>query len=256
MFADPARSLPASFATNPGASSSAPLVARRGLLGVAGLAGLGAVGGALSALEPPRTRRRVQGALDFEEFLAEAVPLAHDLVGDTSRIGQDRYLHALASLAACLTAVPIPEMRETTGDSPTRTFIGANECDAPFTVLHWRMEPGARLGAHPHIYGNVVTLLLEGEVRIENHEMVGTRDFDTKEPFPVRRVNDALLLPGAVNLVSLEHGYTHGFEAGPEGARGLDITTRIRERRETPKLLLAPEPLDAARRIYEGRWEY
>lgn len=227
-------------------AGSGVVIGRRPLLGLAALLGL-----------PRRALRAARrGSLDFEGFLAEAVPLAEDLVGDASRTGQDRYLHGLAALAACLSDVPIPEMRENTKNSPAKTFIGANECDAPFTVLHWRMEPGARIGSHPHIYGNVVTLLLQGEVRIENHEMVGARDFETREPFPVRRVNDQVLLPGGINLVSLEHGYTHGFEAGPEGARGLDISTLLHERTETPTLVLAPKPLDEGRRIYEGRWRY
>jgi hypothetical protein len=224
-------------------------LARRPLLGMVALLGFA----------PPILRRGPrpnsdEAELDLEGFLREAVPVARDLIGDTSRIGQDRYLFALASLAACLRDVPVPEMRENTGDSPARTFIGANECDAPFSVLHWRMEPGARIGAHPHLYGNVVTLCLEGEVRIENHEMVGEPDFETREAFTVRRVNDQVLLPGGLNLVSLEHGYVHGFEAGPAGARGLDITTRIRPRRPTPTLLVGPAR-DAARRLFEGRWK-
>ncbi len=222
-------------------------ISRRSLLGFAGVLGLA-----------PIARGAAQsGELDFEGFLREAVPLANDLVGDTSRVGQDRYLHAIASFAACLSGVPVPEMRDNTSPtSPARTFIGDNPCDAPFTVLHWRMEPGARIGLHPHIYGNVVTLCLEGEVRIENYEMVGERDFETREPFEVRRNNDQVLLPGGINLVSLEHGYVHGFEAGPAGARGLDITTRIRERKPTPTLVLGTEPVDAGRRIFEGTWKY
>src|SRR5262245_33638813 len=230
-------------------------VARRALFGL--VAGLG-----LGALARGQGGQSAQGMmdgppepLDLDAFLAEAVPLAKDLIGDTSRAGQDRYLHALASLAACIGDLPIPEMRENTGKtSPAKTFIGANGCDAPFSVLHWRMEPGARIGLHPHIYGNVVTLCLEGEVRIENYEMVRERDFDTTERFPVRRTNDQMLQKGGINLVSLEHGYVHGFEAGPAGARGLDITTRIRQRRETPSLVVGPA-LEPERRIFEGRWQ-
>jgi hypothetical protein len=223
-------------------------LARRPLLGLFAAAGIGARLGA-------RTQMTEGGSeLDLEGFLAEAVPLARDLVGDTSRAGQDRYLHSLAALAAGLHGVPVPEMRATSKDS--RTFIGENECDAPFTILHWRMEPLAKIGLHPHIYGNVLTVCLEGEVRIENYEMVGERDFDTKEPFPVRRTNDQVLLPGVVNTLNLEHGYVHGFTAGPEGARGLDITTRIRPKRSTPTLVVTPEPLDERRAIFEGRWRH
>ncbi|HEX6886097.1 MAG TPA: hypothetical protein VF530_22175 [Planctomycetota bacterium] len=194
--------------------------------------------------------------LSFDEFLAEAVPLAHDLVGDTSRTGQDRYLHALAALAAALRDVPVPEMRETTAmGAAGRTFLGANECDAPFTVLHWRLEPGARIGLHPHIYGNVVTVCLAGEVRIENYEVLGAPDFDTRDPFRVRRTNDQVLTPRNVNLLNLEHGYVHGFVAGPEGARGLDLTTRIKPKRSTPTLVVgaAAEP---ARAVFEASWKH
>jgi len=227
-----------------------PRLARRSLLAACAALGLA-----------PRlaAARRVRGdalALSFDEFLAEAVPQAQDLIGDTSRAGQDRYLHALASLAAALRDVPVPEMRETTAmGAPGRTFLGANECDAPFTVLHWRLEPGARIGLHPHIYGNVVTVCLEGEVRIENYEMLGAPDFDTREPFGVRRTQDQVLTRGNVNLVNLEHGYVHGFVAGPEGARGLDLTTRIRPRRETPALVVgaAREP---GRAIFEASWRH
>ena len=203
-------------------------------------------------------RRPARGALelDFEAFLADAVPLARDLVEDTSRAGQDRYLHALAALAACLRDVPVPEMRVTSKDSLPRTFLGVNECDAPFTVLHWRMEPGARIGLHPHIYGNVLTLCLDGEVRIENYEMVGARDFDTQDAFQVRRTTDQVLLAGNVNLLNLDHGYVHGFLAGPEGARGLDITTRIRPKRSTPTLVVGAPVGDVTRALFEARWEH
>jgi len=203
-------------------------------------------------------RRALDGefALDLESFLAQAVPLANELVMDTSSAGQDRYLHTLAGLAVGLRDVPVPEMNETTNKevSPARTFLGAHDCDGPFSVLHWRMEPGARIGLHPHIYGNVVTVCLEGEVRIHNYELVGPRDFDTREPFQVRRTKDQVLVTGDTNLVNLEHGYVHGFVAGPAGARGLDITTRIRERRETPSLIVGAVR-DEARALFEARWK-
>ena len=196
--------------------------------------------------------------LTFEEFLAEAVPVARELVKDTSRIGEDRYLHALASHAVRLRDVPVPELRDNTfsPDAKARTWIGANEADAPFTVLHWKLEPGAEIRQHPHLYGNVVTLCLEGEVRVRNFECVGVPDFGTKETLRVRRVADQVLQPGSINLVPLEHGYTHGMVAGPEGARGLDITTRTKEWRPTPTLEVSEEPLEEGGAIFEGWWRH
>jgi len=187
----------------------------------------------------------------FEDFLKEAVPIARQLVADTTIAGQDRYLLALAAIAVRLADVPVPEMRENAGG----TAIGANPGGDPFNVLHWRMAPGSKINTHPHIYGNVVTLGLEGEVRIHNYEMVGTRDYDTKESFRVRRTVDQWLSPGGTNLVNLERNYMHGFTAGAKGARGLDITTIIREKRPSPTLEITSEPIDAAASIWTARWK-
>jgi hypothetical protein len=207
-------------------------------------AGLPAFAGA-RALDP-----RVD-VLDLGQFLAQVVPLARALVADTSFAGQARYLHTLAAHAVLLGDVAQPERRE----NGKGKFIGANDGgdDDPFVVLHWRMEPGTEIGAHPHIYGNVVTLGLEGEVRVSNYEIVGARDFDTKEGFVIRRTVDQWLTRGAVNLVNLERSYVHGFVAGAAGARGLDITTRIREKRPTPTLAIG-KALDPARSEFEARW--
>ncbi len=229
-------------------------IGRRPVLVAAAAAILGPAGGAF-ARPHARNEDGPDSAIDLEAFVAGARPLATQWIGDTSRIGQDRYLHAIASWAVRLRDVPIPAMRETTKDSAGKTFIGANEADAPFTILHWKMEPNSQIAPHPHLYGNVVTLCLEGEVRIENYEIVGDRDFDRKDAFPVRRVLDQVLLAGDVNLVSLEHAYIHGFRTGATGARGLDITTRIREKRPTPTLLVGAPQGDPADRRFLGRWQ-
>jgi hypothetical protein len=121
-------------------------------------------------------------------------------------------------------------------------------------VLHWRMEPGSIIRPHPHTYGNVMTLGLEGEVRVENLEMVGVRDFATKGTFKVRKTQSQVLTPGQVNLVNLERGYIHGFQASAHGGRGLDITTRIREKRETPYLNLGKKPVELEPGIFEASW--
>jgi hypothetical protein len=225
-------------------------IARRPLFALAASLGLGLR--ARAGAEDPAGA----GPIDLDTFVREAVPVAHQLIGDTTRIGQDRYLLALAAIAARLRDVPLPEeMRPSKTEAIAKTYLGAHDFDAPFTLLHWRMDPGSRVGLHPHIYGNVVTVCLEGEVRIENYEMLGERDFERVEPFHVRRTNDQVLTAGCLNLVSLEHGYMHGFEAGPNGAHGLDITTRIREKRPTPTLVLEPDAVDVARRIFSARWK-
>jgi hypothetical protein len=223
---------------------------RRAALIAGAAVGVGFASRSALALRPTSSA----GALSFEEFLALANPLAKELVGDTSAEGQDRYLLALAAVAVRMKDVPVPEMRETVPPDGKHTYLGFNPGGEPFNVLHWKLDPGATIRDHPHLYGNVVTLLLEGEVRIRHHELVGARDYDTAETFEVRRTCEQVLRPGGVDLVSLERNWTHGFLAGPAGARGLDITTRIRERRDTPVLRVERE-IDAERGIFEARWD-
>jgi len=226
-------------------------VQRRSFLGLAAAALCATAHGQ----RPPRLESGGDATLSFEEFLAEVVPIARTLVADTSRVGEDRYLLTLASFAVRLADVPEPEMRDTTrGDGP-RKFIGHNPGGDPFHVLHWRLEPGAVITTHAHTHGNVVTLGLAGAARVRNWEMVGDRDFAAKGTFRVRLCKEQILTPHETNLVPLAHGYCHGFVGGPDGARGLDITTRILTKRASPCLDVASVPVDEAMRIYEASWK-
>jgi len=209
---------------------------------------------AIPGLATAQLARPGDARLSYEEFLKEVIPVAKRLVSDTSLTGQHRYLLTLASYAVRLADVPVPQMRDSGQGAGTGTFIGANPGGDPFIVLHWRMEPGTVIRAHPHTYGNVMTLGLEGEIRVENFEMVGVRDFEAKGTFKVRKTQSQVLTPGQVNLVNLERGYIHGFQASARGGRGLDITTRIREKRETPYLNLSKRPVEIEPGVYEASW--
>jgi hypothetical protein len=201
-----------------------------------------------------RLVRSSDGQMSYEEFLREVIPVAKRLVTDTSVAGQHRYLLTLAAYAVRLADVPVPAMRDSGQGEGAGTFIGANPGGDPFVVLHWRMLPGSVIRHHPHTYGNVMTLGLEGEVKVENLEMVGVRDFEAKGTFKVRKTQSQVLTAGQINLVNLERGYIHGFQASARGGRGLDITTRIREKRETPYLNLGRKPVELEPGIYEGSW--
>jgi quercetin dioxygenase-like cupin family protein len=218
---------------------------------------LGSLGGLLICGLPGLARAT---ALSFGEFIAVANPLAQELATDTTRSGQDHYLRSIAALAAGVEDVPLPERFNDSnqGDTPGAYQIGFNPGGDPFTVLHWRMEPGARCRPHAHTYGNVVSVGLEGLVRVSNFEVVGTPDYASDDPFLVTQTVDQLLGPGDVNLVSLERNYIHGFVAGPDGARGLDITTRLapRPQHSTPFLDIGSSPVDKFLRTFEANWIY
>ena len=183
---------------------------------------------------------------------------------DTSAAGQDRYLGSLGALAGQLASVPAPARWNDSGQGEVAgsAEIGVNPGGEAFTVLHWRLSPRARVRPHAHTYGNVVTLGLEGVARVQNFELAGARrrtpDFETTGTFTVRQTVDQVLVPGSINLVSLARNYIHGMQAGPSGARGLDITTRLAPRPEygTPYLVLGEGPIDPAERTFEARWQH
>jgi predicted metal-dependent enzyme (double-stranded beta helix superfamily) len=229
------------------------VVQRRGLLAVL-------ASGCLAAGAPLALARRAQAALEadnssltYDEFLTHVIPIAKELVADNSRFGQDRYLFAIASFAVRLEDVARPEMRDGQGGPATK--LGVNEGGDPFNVLHWELQPGAIIRVHPHLYGNVVTVGLEGEVEVTNYEFLDPKDVDSTEPIVIRRTLRQVLRKGEINLVNLDRNSMHGFVAGQNGARGLDITTRIREKRPTPSLEIDEQPRDAARGLYGARLE-
>lgn len=233
------------------------IVRRRALVSIAPAMLFGAAaflaGGRAGAAEPRKT-------ITFEHFLEEANRVAGELVGDTSREGQARYLHAIAAVASRLESAPGPVSWNDSGQSLTPgTLIGFTPGGDPFTVLQWRMEPGTRIRYHAHTYGNVVTVGLAGAARVRNFEVVGGPDYTASGAFQVRRTVDQILEPGMTNLVNLDRNYIHGFEAGPDGAHGIDITTRIKPRPGggTPFLEIREErALDEFQQIFEARWAY
>ncbi len=208
---------------------------------------------ALGSFALPATAKPSDGGISYEDFLKEVIPVAKKLVADTSLAGQQRYLLTLAAYAVRLADVSVPQMRDSGQGAGPGTFIGSNPGGDPFIVLHWRMEPGSVIRPHAHTYGNVLTLGLEGEVRVENFEMMDVRDFDAKGTFKARKTQSQILTTGQVNLVNLERDYIHGFQAGAKGGRGLDFTTRIKERRPTtPYLNLSGKQIEAG--VYEASW--
>jgi hypothetical protein len=197
-------------------------------------------------------------AYGFDDFLEAANAAARELVEDKSVAGQDHYLRRISSLTAGLHDVPTPDQWRDSGQSDgPGTFIGFNPGGVGFVILQWRMEPGTRILPHAHTYGNVVTVGLEGAVRVRNYEVIGKRDYTADSDFVVRNTVDQALTVGATNLVSLERDYIHGFDAGKAGGRGLDITTRLLPRPTygVPYLALG-EPLDSAgvERHFVARW--
>ena len=128
----------------------------------------------------------------------------------------------------------------------------------PFVVIQWRMHPGAILPAHCHPGASVCTLGLEGEARVRNFEIDGVApafDAGSKESFLMRETHSQLISPGRVNTLSTLRDNIHYFEAGRDGARGIDITTPYGGDGSFSFVAFEPErPKDVRRKLYEATW--
>lgn len=189
----------------------------------------------------------------WDEFLAEAVPLAQQLLKE-SPADFDHYLYRVTALALRMRAAPATKLYPlgvVAGISLAPSYKGP-----PFAVIQWRMEPGAVFPAHNHPNYSVCTVGLEGEARIRNYEVVGDAPaFSSRQTFRVRQTHDEIIAAGRANTLSPARDNIHRFEAGPRGARGVDITTLHGADVGFSFIELSGKPADAAQRIYEAVWK-
>jgi hypothetical protein len=129
---------------------------------------------------------------------------------------------------------------------------------APFVIIQWRMHPRAILPAHCHPRASVCTLGLEGEARLRNFEVEGSApafDSGSSETFLIRETHSQIIAPGRVSTISTVRDNIHYFEAGPDGARGIDITIPYGGDGSFSFVGFAPDrPKDAGRRVFEATW--
>jgi hypothetical protein len=242
-------------------------IARRRLLWLSALTGAAIFGRApqiaargMSQIDSNKTiADKIQNAIDlgWDDFLKQCVPVAEELHRDSSKSGQDSYLYWLASMSARLRLKEAPRAklgRYGTLDPPVhfgRSFRGR-----PFFIVEWWLEPGAVLPPHCHPNASVCTLGLEGEARIRNFEIVGDApDFSSKQSFQVRETHNEIIAPGRLNTLSAFRDNIHTFQAGKQGARGMDISTYHGPDVGFSFLDIGDRARDTERRIYEAAWK-
>lgn len=202
-------------------------------------------------LAPPASR------LAWQEFLERTVALAGRLYPDSSPEGQDAYLMAISAEAVRIESVPEGTSGRFSGLDPAVRF-GLIHQGAPFVVVQWWMEPRAVLPAHCHPRASVCTVGIAGEVRLRHFELEpGAPAYDSgaSRPFRMRETRSQILGDRDISTLSATRDNIHYFEAGPDGARGIDITTGYGGDGSFSFIDFDPDrPVDAARQIYEGVW--
>lgn len=191
--------------------------------------------------------------LSWDDFLKLAVPVAQQLFADPG-FTVDEYLYRIGSLATRLKEIPDTKLFPYTAIDK-RVFFAPSFRGKPFFIIQWRLEPGATLPAHNHPNASVCTLGYEGEVRLRNFEIVGEAPpYATKKSFQVRETHSQLMAHGRINALSPTRDNIHFFQAGKEGARGIDITTMHGKMEQFSFLEIAEKPSDARRRVFEASW--
>ncbi len=197
------------------------------------------------------------GGLDWDAFLKASVPLARDLVKDASAAGQDAYLQRMAALAVRLQGAPDTRLFPYGKLEPKVEFAPSFR-GVPFMIIQWRMHPRAVLPAHCHPRASVCTLGLEGEARVRNFEVEGEApayNSGSSRTFLIRETHSQLLSARRVNTLSSTRDNIHYFEAGPDGARGIDLTTPFGGDGSFSFLAFEPDrPKDPRRRVFEATW--
>lgn len=193
------------------------------------------------------------GRLSWDEFISETVPVAQQLLKE-SALDFDNYLYRIASIAVRLRSAPDTKLYPL-GVVPNVSLAPSYK-GPPFAIIQWRMEAGATFPPHNHPNYSVCTVGLEGEARIRNYEVVGDAPvFSSKKSFLVRQTHDEIIAAGRVNTLSPTRDNIHRFEAGRQGARGIDITTLHGAELGFSFIEMADKPSDAGQRIYEAVWK-
>ena len=207
----------------------------------------------ISEIASQDTSGQDRGRLTWEQFLAQGVPLAKRML-TAAPDDYDAYLYSLASLANRLSEVPPTKLYAFGGLQPAVSFAPSYR-GTPFVIIQWRMEPNAILPAHNHPNYSVCTVGIEGQARLRNFEVVGEAPaFTSQKTFLIRETHSQLMSANRVATLSPVRDNIHRFEAGSEGARGIDITTLYGKDVGFSFIEMDRNPRDARQGIFEASW--
>jgi len=207
----------------------------------------------LAALDRPGT----DAALDA--FLDESAARALELKADASAAGQDAYVRFLSDAVAAISDVSRDPLSSTSwkGFDPG-VFLGISGRNRAFFIVQWRLEPGAFLPPHCHPVTSVCTLGLDGSATLRHFESgvdaPSYRD-DRETEFLVRETRRLTLSAGTRSTLTEHRDNIHLFEAGPAGARGIDLTTDYGGDGSFSFLDIdRSQAVDGSGAVYRARW--
>lgn len=172
-----------------------------------------------AAQSPPASSRNV----GWTRLIGEVRAMARQLFIEEGR-SPSGYVRFLASEGYGLIDVPEVALKPIPWMQPAMSFAMLS-IGSPFAINRWRMEPGARQPAHTHPNASVCTVLLSGELTMENFEFEGSIPEQTASSFELRRTRVELLSAGRTSVLAPSENNIHRLTAGSAGASGIDINT-------------------------------
>ncbi len=195
--------------------------------------------------------------LAWEDFIKLCPADVGQFAQDASSMGQDTYLQRMAAWAVRLKAAPDSKLGAYGGLDPKVEF-GPSFRGVPFVVIQWRMAPHAVLPAHCHPEASVCTVGIEGEALVRHFEVTGDApafNSGATTPFVMRETRRQIVAARRISTLSTTRDNIHYFEAGDDGARGLDITTGYGGSGDFSFVAFQPDkPKDARKQLYEAVW--
>ena len=198
-------------------------------------------------------------AVELQRFLDETLDRALQLKSDASASGQDEYVAYLEESVVAIQDVSADPLSQTSwkGFDPG-VYLGSSGRNRAFFIVQWRLAPGAFLPPHCHPATSVCTLGLQGSSVLRHFELPADapsyRD-DRETEFLIRETRQLDLTSGMTSTLTEHRDNIHLFEAGPDGARGIDVTTDYGGDGSFSFLEFDHwRPADASESLYRARW--
>jgi hypothetical protein len=187
----------------------------------------------------------------YASFLRSAAEALGALLPATTPSQQDEYIYTAAAKVRRAAAVPFPEGMKDTG-----LDIRPIDKTRVFSVVAYRAAAGIIQPPHNHPGYSVATLGYEGAVRVSYFEHDGIPPpYSIREPFRIRKTSERWLRPRDIATLTPSRDNIHTFEAGPNGARWIDINTELAPGSgDFSYMRLIPTASNRVGDLYQARW--
>ena len=138
-----------------------------------------------------------------------------------------------------------------------QNFAGDNVSGYAVNAIADPVEIRSRgvLPAHNHTPAHVLSICLQGECRVRHFRTLGRAPgLDSRETFRIHETENRILRPGRSTSLTPARDNIHTFEAGPEGASGIDVNTFLPGEGDWSMLAVDDRPLTGYERRFEAHW--